>query len=50
MLSRMVLDKVRRVLCIFSLLFYLLNEVELVSKHVTKEHLVLIKIIVVCGL
>lgn len=50
MLSRMVLDKVRKVLYIFSLLFYFLNEVELFSKHVTKEHLALIKIIAVCGL
>ena len=39
----------RRVFCYFSFVFYLLNEVELFSKHITEEHLVLIKIIV-CGL
>ncbi len=48
----MVLDKVqiRRVLCSFSLIFYLLNKVELFTKHLTKEHLVVIMIIAVCGL
>ena len=39
----------RNAFCYLTLLFYLLNEAELFSKYFTKKHVVLIKIIAVCG-